>query len=124
MPKTLQEEIEKLNALKLEKKEADAFIQSVLEQSSPYQALKEKIAPLKKELDTVKSEVLAGHQDATEKVDGLNSAIKDQQQLLSDLVVNQLMAGNGGAVEIPDLGIVWRPVIRVKFEKEQLKLPV
>ncbi len=97
-------------------KEIRAMYKDALAQSQEYQQLLEKLETLKirkKELETFAKDEMEGD---FQKLDAYKMHIKNDQELISDLAINKLMAGE--TVEIVDENDQkYEPVFTVRFKK-------
>ncbi|HMQ01663.1 MAG TPA: hypothetical protein PKD79_01170 [Candidatus Doudnabacteria bacterium] len=107
---------ERIKQTKQKQKEIRTQYKDVLAQNVEYQQLLEKLDALKarkKEIETVAKAELEGE---FQKLDAYRMHIQNDQELMSDLAINQLMAGE--TVELVDENDQkYEPIFTVRFKK-------
>lgn len=112
----LQTVFERIKTTRQKQKEIRTQYKDLLAQDSEYQQLLEKLDALKarkKEIETVTKAEL---QSEFQKLDAYKMHIQNDQELLSDLAINQLMSGE--TVELVDENNQkYEPIFSVRFKK-------
>ncbi len=101
---------------KKEQRELKAMYRDALSAQGEYQKIKEEQEALKLKKKKIEATVQADFKSEFDKLEGLKLNIAGDNQLLSDLAVNQLVSGE--ALKIVDENqVAYEPIFSVRFKK-------
>lgn len=116
---SLQDIFHRINANKREQREIKAMYRDALDNSKEYKDLEEKIEALKARKTQIEQDVRNDLGKDWEQLDLLKLHVKQDNELLSDLALNKIMAGE--TIEIKDgADQPYEPVFSVKFKKSNV----
>jgi len=114
----LQELYAEIQALKKQRKEIKDMIKNELDHHERYQDLGEELKKFKEEKKSIETQVREASPSDSQKLQDIDVELKANEELLSDLAFNLLMADE--TVEIIDeRKNRWVPKFTVKFTKEE-----
>lgn len=106
----------RIKETKKKQKEIRAQYKDILAQDNEYQALLEKLEALKSRKKEIETVVKAELQSEFQKLDAYKMHIQNDNELMSDLAINQLMSGE--TVELVDENDQkYEPIFSVRFKK-------
>ncbi len=112
----LQTVFARIKETKQKQKEIRRIYKDSLDQNREYQDLIEKLDAMKARKKSIESDIKAELQSDFQKLDAYKMHIQNDNELMSDLALNQLMSGE--TVEIVDENDQkYEPVFTVKFKK-------
>ena len=115
----LKEIFDRIQNAKADRKKKKQALTDVLLQSKPWIEARDKAEAARALMKNGEMEILAPYLKQKEEIEKLSLSIKDDQQLLSDIVLSQMMKGETVAVE-DDLDRKWEPEIKVSFKQAKL----
>lgn len=105
----------RLKVKKAERRDLKESVRNELEQNKRYQEILDQMAELRTEKKAIENDVMNQAIDRG-KLDELAVDIKTDTELLSDVVLNKILANE--ACEIVDeMNVTWVPLFSVKFKK-------
>ena len=114
--KDLQSIFTKLQNLKKEQKELKAIYRDSLKNSDQYQKIIEDLKELKTKKKDIEDLTKAELKSSFEKLEGLKYDIESENELMSDIALNQLIKGE--PISITDqYENKYEPVFSVRFKK-------
>ncbi len=106
----------RIKETKAKQREIRAQYKDLLAQDNEYQALLEKLDALKARKKEIETVVKAELQSEFQKLDAYKMHIQNDNELMSDLAINQLMSGE--TVELVDENDQkYEPIFTVRFKK-------
>ena len=112
----LQEVFNRIRETKQEQKEIRKMYKDSLNNSREYQELIEKLDALKQRKKAIETELKEDNSNNFKKLDALRMHVKTDNEMLSDMALNKLMAGE--TVEIVDGDNQrYEPLFTVRFKK-------
>ncbi|MFA5886573.1 MAG: hypothetical protein WC863_02195 [Patescibacteria group bacterium] len=116
MAQELPAVFKRIQDYKKEQRELKAMYRDALSVQGEYQKIKEEQEALKLKKKKIEATVQADFKSEFDKLEGLKLNIAGDNQLLSDLAVNQLV--NGEALKIVDENqVAYEPIFSVRFKK-------
>lgn len=116
MPQQLPDVFKRLQTYRREQRELKAIYRDALATNGEYQSIKEEIEDLKMKKKKIEMAVQDSFKEEFDKLEGLKLNIAGDSQLLSDLALNQLLAGE--SIKIVDEDKVeYEPAFTVRFKK-------
>lgn len=114
---SLQEVFQRIQALKQEQKTIKQSYKEALQNSKEYVDLAEELKTLRARKKQIELDVKSEFSAEFTKLDDLKIDLETDQEMLSDLALNQLMKGE--TVEIVDEDVRYEPVFNVRFRKTE-----
>lgn len=112
----LQTVFERIKETKRKQKEIRRVYKDTLEQSKEYQDLIDKLDTMKARKKAIEDEVKAELESDIQKLNAYKMHIQNDNELMSDLAINQLMSGE--TVELVDENDQkYEPIFTVRFKK-------
>ncbi len=116
MSTTLQDVFNRIKETKAEQKEIRKMYRDALNNSRLYQETVEKLDTLKQQKKQIETEIKEDAMADFKKLDALSMHVKTDMEMLSDLAINKLMAGE--TVEVVDGDEQrYEPIFSVRFKK-------
>lgn len=116
MPASLPDVFKRIQDYKKEQRDLKSAYRDALTVSAEYQGIKEELEALKLRKKKTEMSVQSAFKEEFDKLEGLKLNIAGDNQLLSDLAINQIIAGE--AIKIVDENKVeYEPVFTVRFKK-------
>jgi hypothetical protein len=116
MSQDLPNVFKRIQDRKKEQRELKALYRDALGSSGEYQELVEELNALKLKKKKLEATIKTGFKEEFDKLEGIKLNIAGDNQLLSDLALNQLTSGE--TVKIVDENKVeYEPVFSVRFKK-------
>ncbi len=116
MQQDLQDIFNRIHVSKREQKEIKAMYRDTLESSAEYKDIAEKIEQLKARKKEIEQQAKNDLGKDYEKIDLLKLHIKQDNELLSDLALNKLLAGEQIVIK-DEADQAYEPVFTVRFKK-------
>jgi len=114
--KKIQDVFDQLNAIKKQQKEIRTIYKDALANNQRYQNITEKLEQLRAEKKQIEEDTKSEMGSQCAKLEKLKEEIKDQNEMISDLAINQLVKGE--LIEIQDeYNYIYEPIFSVKFKK-------
>ena len=116
MAADLQEVFNRIRETKKEQKEIRKLYRDALDSSQEYRQIVEKFDNLKVRKKQIENEVKQDAMANFQKLDALRMHVKNDQEMLTDLAINKLLAGE--TVELTDQDSnKYEPIFSVNFKK-------
>ncbi|MCX6798163.1 MAG: hypothetical protein NTX66_03075 [Candidatus Falkowbacteria bacterium] len=116
MPQQLPDVFKRIQDQRKEQRDLKAIYRDALSTNGEYQSVKEEIEALKLRKKKIEISVQDSFKEEFNKLEGLKLNIAGDNQLLSDLALNQIMSGE--TIRIVDENKVeYDPVFTVRFKK-------
>lgn len=116
MPQQLPDVFKRIQDHKKEQRDLKAIYRDALSTNGEYQSIKEEIEALRLRKKKIEISVQDGFKEEFNKLEGLKLNIAGDNQLLSDLALNQIMSGE--TIRIVDENKVeYDPIFTVRFKK-------
>lgn len=112
----IQEIFNRIKEKQSEVKDLRSMCKEVLENSSQYKQIEEEMKVLRVKRKQIKDSVLEECSSELIKIDGLTADISSDQEMLTDMAINQYIKGE--SIELKDkYDTTYEPVFVVKFKK-------
>ena len=105
----------RLKVKKAERRDLKESVSNELEQHKRYQEILDQMAELRTEKKAIENDVMNQAIDRS-KLEELAVDIKTDSELLSDVVLNKIMANESCEI-IDEMNVTWVPLFSVKFKK-------
>jgi SMC interacting uncharacterized protein involved in chromosome segregation len=116
MSQQLPDVFKRIQDKKKEQRELKAMYRDALSVNGQYAQVKEELEALKLKKKKIEASVQADFKAEFDKLEGLKLNIAGDNQLLSDLAVNQLTSGEPVKI-IDENKVEYEPVFTVRFKK-------
>lgn len=116
MPQQLPDVFKRIQDLKKQQRDLKVIYRDALSTSGEYQEAREELEALKIKKKKIEISIQDSFKEEFNKLEGLKLNIAGDNQLLSDLALNQIMRGE--SIKITDENKVeYEPVFNVRFKK-------
>lgn len=105
----------RIKVKKAEKRDLNESVRNELEQHARYQEILDKMAELRTEKKAIENDVMNQAIDRS-KLDELALDIKTDTELLSDVVLNKILANETCEI-VDEMNVTWVPLFSVRFKK-------
>lgn len=116
MPQQLPEVFKRIQEKKKERRELKTMYHDALSIDSDYQRILGEITDLKIKKKQIESSIQSDLKEEFDKLEGIKLNIAGDNQLLSDLAINQLTSGQSVRI-IDENKVEYEPVFTVRFKK-------
>jgi len=116
MPASLPDVFKRVQDYKKEQRDLKTMYRDALSTSAEYQSVKEELEALKLRKKKIEMAIQTSFKEEFDKLEGLKLNIAGDNQLMSDLALNQIMAGE--TIRLVDENKVeYDPIFTVRFKK-------
>jgi len=116
MPASLPDVFKRVQDYKKEQRDLKAMYRDALATNAEYQSIKDELEALRLRKKKIEAGIQMSFKEEFDKLEGLKLNIAGDNQLMSDLALNQIMAGE--TIRLVDENKVeYDPVFTVRFKK-------